>query len=134
MKTSHNNSFLRRLALKFRSIPEVKLAYFFGSRVRGDSGPTSDYDFAFYVDERESKKLFDIECLLGNILAEELTHDQFDVVMLDRLDAPELAYQIVQEGQLFVDKEPYRMIFEPQAINRYEDHIMMLRRNHLTLA
>ena len=67
-------------------------------------------------------------------LAQELKHDQFDIVMLDRLDSPELAYQILQEGKLFLDREPYRIIFEPQVINKYEDYMIMLRRNHLTIA
>lgn len=129
-----HKTLLQRLALKLRDIPEVKLAYFFGSRARGDFGLASDYDFAFYTDERDSKKLFTIECLIGNILAQELKHDQFDIVMLDRLDSPELAYQILQEGKLFLDREPYRIIFEPQVINKYEDYMIMLRRNHLTIA
>ncbi len=134
MKTADKTRLIRRIASRLRGIPEIKLAYLFGSQARKNAGPTSDYDFAFYLDERDSKKIFDTECRIGNILAQELGSDEFDIAMLDRLDAPELVYQIVQDGKLLIDREPYRTTFEPQAINQYEDHITLLRKNHLTRA
>ena len=41
--------------------PEIKLAYFFGSQVSGNTGSLSDFDFAFYADEKDRIKLFDLK-------------------------------------------------------------------------
>ena len=66
----------------FKSIPEVKLAYFFGSRATGDDGPASDYDFAVYLDEHDAKKIRYAEwtsyaccnCYLGSYYFEFCRH------------------------------------------------------------
>ena len=39
----------------FQSNSQIKLVYLFGSQVSGTTGPLSDYDFAFYIDEKDKK-------------------------------------------------------------------------------
>ena len=47
----------------FKSFPEIKLVYFFGSKAAGDGGILSDYDFAFYldIDKKDQKKTYEIK-------------------------------------------------------------------------
>ena len=116
-----NTLLLRRIKAHIQKIPQVKLAYLFGSRARGDSVPMSDHDFAFYLDDRRPKEAFRIQCHLANIISRELGSDHFDVVILDTLDATELKYRIVQEGKLFFEREPYRIVVEPLIMMEYED-------------
>ena len=55
---------LKNLTSIFKSYPEIKLVYFFGSRAKGLEGPMSDYDFAVYFDEKNKKKMFDAKFVL----------------------------------------------------------------------
>ena len=44
------NPIVKKALPVFGANPGVKLAYFFGSRATGDSGPMSDYDFAVHLE------------------------------------------------------------------------------------
>ena len=94
----------------FKSIPEVKLAYFFGSRATGDDGPASDYDFAVYLDEHDAKKIFDVKCRLLDKLGRLLKTDNLDLVVLDSAEGSELKYEIIKNGRLIYEQEPYRVL------------------------
>ena len=56
---------LEKIVDALKLLPEIKLAYFFGSKARGDGGQLSDYDFAFYVGEKNKEKLFKIKFFCG---------------------------------------------------------------------
>ncbi len=58
--------------------PHVKVAYLFGSSVRGHTGPLSDIDIAVLLDGRVSP--FDFRLRLSASLAQELGTEQFDLV------------------------------------------------------
>lgn len=118
----------------FRKHPEVKLAYFFGSRARGEGGPTSDYDIAVYLDEGNKKRLSDIHRTLCAEIARCLGTDAADVVLLNTTNQPELAYAIITEGRLFYEQEPYRLIVEPRILNEYFDFYAILKQYELTHA
>lgn len=105
----------------FEAYAEVKLAYLFGSRARGDTGPLSDYDFAVYFGGLSSVEAFNLKLALLNDLSRTLGTDTIDLVVLDGIDAPELGYQIVSDGKLLVDREPYKVIVEPRLMNAYFD-------------
>jgi len=118
----------------FAGFPEVKLAYFFGSRSQGTEGPLSDYDFAVYVDERDVLKVHDIRVRLMERICQVVGSDQVDVVMLDRAVSPELKYHAITTGVLLFEREPFKVLVEPRLLNEYFDHLTLLRLNHLTQA
>lgn len=125
---------LKKLESIFHSHPEVKLAYFFGSKATGKDGPLSDYDFAVYVDENDKKKIFDIRFALMDKISRLFQTDQLDVVMLNVTESPELKYNIIAQGRLIYEKEPFRLIVEPRILNEYFDFRHFLLKYHLTKA
>ena len=128
------NPQLKQLRQIFSSSPEVKLGYFFGSRARGDSGPLSDYDFAVYIDDRDPKTKMQIKLDLLEKLSLLLKTDKIDLVILDHLAGPELQYEIIREGKLIYEVEPYKIIVEPRIMNLYFDFHDLLVRHNLTKA
>lgn len=118
----------------FVSFPEVKLAYFFGSRSRGTEGPLSDYDFAVYVDEQDTLKAHDIRLSLMERICQVLASDRVDVVLLNTTVSPELKYHAISTGILLFEREPFKVLVEPRLLNEYFDHHTLLRLNHLTQA
>lgn len=116
----------------FESFPEIKLAYFFGSKANGTDGPLSDYDFAVYVTEKERKKRFELKLDLMAKLSQELKTDAVDVVILNDTESPELKYSIVHDGKLIYEAEPYRVLVEPKILNEYFDFVYGLRKYGLT--
>jgi len=63
-----------------------------------------------------------------------LLTDKVDVVILNLTDSPELKYNIITQGRLIYEKEPYRIIVEPRILNDYFDFRSLLLRHHLTKA
>ncbi|MFA6973811.1 MAG: nucleotidyltransferase domain-containing protein [Parcubacteria group bacterium] len=116
----------------FASHPEVKLAYLFGSQVSGEVGPMSDFDFAFYADERDVTKLFDLKFVLMDEIGRLLGTDKIDIVVLNTAENPELKFAIINEGEVIFDSEPYKLIVEPRIMNEYFDFRSMLLRHNLT--
>jgi Nucleotidyltransferase domain. len=122
---------LNNLFLKY---PQVKLVYLFGSQVSQKTGPLSDYDFAFYLEEKDKKKLFDLKLDLISSLSRILKTDNIDVVILNEVESPELKYNIIKEGKLIYEIEPYRLLVEPRILNDYFDFHYLLLRFNLTKA
>jgi predicted nucleotidyltransferase len=104
----------------------IVLAYFFGSKARGDDNEMSDYDFAFYVTEKDPQKRFEIRLNIIQKISSILRTDNVDVVILNDCKSSELKYQIINEGKLLYDKEPYKVIVEPQIQNEYFDFRMSM--------
>ena len=118
----------------FQSNSQIKLVYLFGSQVNGTAGPLSDYDFAFYIDEKDKKKLFDLKLDLIGKLTQILKSDKIDVVILNIVESPELKYNIIKDGKLIFERTPYRILVEPQILNNYFDFHSLLLRHNLTKA
>lgn len=116
----------------FESYPEIKLAYFFGSQVSGQTGPLSDYDFAIYMDERDAKKTFAIKVDLMDKIGQLLKTDRIDIVVLDTAENPELKFAIIKDGKIIINREPYKLLLEPKIMNEYFDFHAMLLRHNLT--
>lgn len=125
---------LTNLVRIFEGFPEVKLAYFFGSKANGTDGPLSDYDFAVYfdLDKKETIKMFDIKFNLEAKLSRELKTDKVDVVILNITKSPEFKYSVIKEGKIIFEQEPYRVLVEPRILNEYFDFIYGLRKYGLT--
>ncbi|OGI32722.1 MAG: hypothetical protein A2343_01855, partial [Candidatus Moranbacteria bacterium RIFOXYB12_FULL_35_8] len=118
----------------FERFQAVKLAYFFGSRARGEAGPMSDYDFAVYLDEKDKQKMFDIKFRLMDELSRVLKTEKVDLVILNTIESPEIKYEIIRDGQLICKKEPYKILVEPHILQEYFDFLTMLRKYNLTKA
>lgn len=100
--------------------PAIKLVYLFGSRARGETGPTSDYDFAVYIDDAGPAAL-DAYLSFVARLPKAVQSENIDVVPLRTADRPELCYRIISEGLLVYEVSPYRLIVEPKIVTEYFD-------------
>lgn len=120
---------VKKLRAVFEEFDEIKLVYLFGSRARGDVGEMSDYDFAIYL-EGDPKLRLEIETKVSKAL----DSDKIDILILNRCEKPELKYSVIKEGQLILEKEPYKVQFEPRVMNEYFDFRTTLRRFNLTKA
>lgn len=116
----------------FQRYPKIKLVYFFGSKARGEDGPMSDYDFAFYLDEVDKRKIFEIKMELIGQISRLLKTDNVDVVILNTVEKPELKYNIIQEGKIIYEQEPFRIMVEPKILHEYFDFKSLLVRYNLT--
>ncbi len=110
---------IKKIQEVFVRYPKIKLAYFFGSRNRGGFNENSDYDFAVYIEEKDSVKSFKIRIKLMNELASILKNDNIDIVTLNDIDNPTLKFEIVKEGTLLYQVEPYRLLLIPHILEDY---------------
>lgn len=118
----------------FEAYPKIKMVYFFGSKANGQQGPLSDFDFAFYLDEKDKKKMFDIKFELNDKISRFLKTDKIDIVILNIIESPELKYNIIKDGQLIFEKEPFRVLVEPKILMEYFDFHYLLLKYNLTKA
>ena len=126
------DSKIKNLLCVFQLYPQVKLVYFFGSRAKGKESALSDYDFAVYLDEKDTKLRFETKLNLMAKLSQKVGTDNVDVVVLNDTKSPELKYSIVKEGKLIYEEEPYKVFIEPKIFNEYFDFIYGLRKYNLT--
>jgi len=125
---------VEKIGSLFSDQASIGIAYLYGSRARGESDHRSDYDFAIYLTEPNPVKRSDIRAFLISELTRNLGNDNVDVVVLNDLESPELKYNIVREGNVMFEREPFRVIVEPQIFNEYFDFMYLLRKYHLTTA
>lgn len=123
---------LERVKNIFEKYPTVKLAYFFGSKAMGTSGPLSDYDFAVYLDEKDTEKMFEIKFKLNDEICRELKTDKVDIVILNVTESPEFKYDVIKNGKLIFEREPFKVVIEPRILNDYFDFRDLLLRYDLT--
>ena len=125
---------IKKIVAYCKSKPEIKLAYIFGSQANGETGPLSDYDFAFYVGMRGAGKNFDLRVKLINDLSDviKINSEKIDIVMINTIKSPELLYNIIKEGKLIFEREPYRVLVEPKIMSQYFDFRQMLLKYNLT--
>lgn len=112
------------------------MAYIFGSQANGETGPLSDYDFAFYVGIKNTHKIFNLHLKLINDLSDVIKVDseKIDIVMINTAKSPELLYNIIKEGKLIFEREPYRVLIETKILGHYFDFHQMLLKYNLTKA
>ena len=123
---------IKKLNSIFRSYPEIKLAYLFGSRAVCKESSLSDYDFAIYLNMKDKKRMFEIKFKLFDRISRLFKTDKIDIVILNLTEAPELKYQIILEGKLLFEREPFKVIVEPKILNEYFDFQKLLLRYNLT--
>lgn len=125
---------LKELVALFEEYPEVKLVYLFGSRATGKNSSLSDYDFALYLDTRDTRRMHDIRFELYDRVGRLLKEDNIDIVILNLVESPEFKYLVIKDGKLLLEREPFRVLVEPRILNEYFDFQMLLRRYNLTRA
>ena len=114
-----------RIASIFRSFPEVRLAYQFGSRVSGQTGPMSDYDFGVYL--RNDQKLQDIQTRISHELCKLLNSADIDLIVMNSAQT-ELNYAIVSSGELIYQETLAEKVnFEARILSLYGDYLPVLR-------
>jgi uncharacterized protein len=107
-----------------QDFPEIRLVYLFGSRVNGEIGPMSDYDFGIVED---SDDRYSIQVKFQHVMQQRLQPAKVDVVLL--LKAPvELAYHVIANGILLFKKDEYTYVeFEARILSLYGDYLPILR-------
>jgi predicted nucleotidyltransferase len=126
-----NKKELKLLQDIFRQYPALKLVYLFGSRASGKAGISSDYDFAFYIDEEKTKAFYTSLDIAGKISKAIKTED-IDTVVINNSEYPELKYSIIKNGEIIYEIEPYKLLLEPGILNEYFDFRYLLRKYNLT--
>ncbi len=76
----------------------------------------------------------DIRFKLLAQLSRELKTDHIDLVILNLTESPELKYNIIKDGKVIYEEEPYKVVFEPKVLNEYFDFKALLSRHGLTRA
>ena len=108
----------------------VSFGYLFGSRVKGLAGTKSDWDVAVYFDVKGLKdwSRFWLEAEIERELKEEA-----QVTVLNVIEDPVFAFEIIKEGMVIVDKNPAaRALFESSILRTYHDWNFFLER-HMAL-
>jgi hypothetical protein len=132
MKKLEPNKIQEVLKPVFEAEPQVGLVYLYGSQARGDAGPRSDYDFAVYFDEKDPVRRGEMLFALAGHISKALKTDAVDVHSLNDIQNLALKYQIIQEGVLIFEREPYEVLVVPRILNEYFDFRYMLRKYGLT--
>lgn len=134
IKKSSEYDKIKELQKYFELYPQIKLVYLFGSKAEGKDGPLSDYDFAVYLDEKDKKKRDDLRLKLIADISSKLKTNEVDVCILNDIEAPEFKYNVVKNGILIFEKEPFKLLVEPHIFNEYFDFRHSLIKYNLTKA
>lgn len=78
--------------------------------------------------------MFDIKFDLFDRLSRLLKTDKADIVILNLAESPELKYNIIKDGKVIYEEEPFRVLLEPKILNEYFDFHYMLTKYNLTQA
>jgi predicted nucleotidyltransferase len=113
----------------FSKVDFVKVAYLFGSTVRGEANCLSDTDIAVLFDDALSKEeAFDFQLKLIGELTTLLKTNSVDLVALN--DSPLLlTYNAIRNGVILKSDEPVRVRFETKIMSRYLDEQYHIKRH-----
>lgn len=119
----------QKLTEFFSKVDSVKVAYLFGSTVRGESNCLSDTDIAVFFNESLSKEeAFDLQLKLIGELTTLLKTNNLDLVALN--DSPLLlTYNAIRNGIILKSDEPVRVRFETKIMSRYFDEQYHIKRH-----
>ncbi|MCC4768730.1 nucleotidyltransferase [Methanosarcina sp. DH2] len=113
----------------FSRVEGVKVAYLFGSTVRGEANCLSDIDIAVLFDDTLlQKKAFDLELELIGELTVLLETNNVDLVILNNSPLL-LTYNVIRDGIILKSDEPSRVKFETKIMSRYLDERYHIERH-----
>ena len=99
----------------------VRLAYLFGSRAKGNAAPESDFDIAVLFEKDGGRTDYFDKAIY---LAEDLRNyfpTEIDIVALNQAGSL-LKYEVIANGQLlYRSDEKFRLDFEVSSVNEYID-------------
>jgi hypothetical protein len=126
MTANPDNDLAGRLATVLAALPEVQLAYLFGSHAHGRAGAESDIDLGIQVTREAAMHAHATLARIFDRLGRAAPSDRLDLVLLN--DAPSLLrHRILTNGKLLFAREPEaRLRFATRAIRDYQD--MQFRR------
>jgi len=103
----------------------ILLAYFFGSQLKGKTGPLSDYDIAIFLTPKPTS--FQFKYKLQHELTNIFNYGQVDLIILN--NAPiELKYHVITDGQIVYQKDSATKVeFEADTLSRYFDYLPVLK-------
>ena len=103
----------------------ILLAYFFGSQLKGKTGPLSDYDIAILLSSEQTP--FQFKYKLQHELVNIFNYERIDLIILN--DAPiELKYHVIASGQIIYQKDSaIKVEFEADTLSRYFDYLPVLK-------
>lgn len=107
----------------FKSKPEIRLAYIFGSQATGRSNRMSDIDIAVWIDSKRRKgsHRFGYRAYLTSELMAVLKTNRVDVVLLNEISYF-LRHRVISFGTpVYVSNEQERVLFEADIMSRYPD-------------
>ncbi len=115
------NEQFKALCVKYN----VRLVMLFGSRAKGQFKPSSDWDLAFWFDEKALKKsMLDLGRLKKNLVKELcaiLQTSEIDLVILNRT-SPFLKYKVAQTGRpIYMQNKDDYAVFVSRAIRSLSD-------------
>ena len=120
-----------RLRAAISEVPDVQLAYLFGSRASGAARPESDFDIGILLHETSARaeRGSTIRRLAGR-LGREVSSALLDIVILN--DAPALLrHRILRDGVVLYEQTPeVRVRFAIRTIREYQDGC--IRRDEFT--
>jgi predicted nucleotidyltransferase len=116
------------LVAALRPVPEVAIAYLFGSRGAGRARADSDVDVAvIFAPNVDPARRFELRCELSDRLAAAVRVDRADVVDLEAA-SPLLAHEVLRRGRLLLSRdEPLRTRVVALQVMRYIDTAPMRR-------
>jgi predicted nucleotidyltransferase len=117
----------RKIRELCRSLPSVKLLYFFGSRRKGRAGAGRDYDFAVLFSRRKGGYAKLQLKMLGALIS-TVKHDAVDLVVLNKCWNSILKYNIISQGELLFQRPGAMLDFEIPTMNEYFDFRLMEKR------
>ncbi len=107
----------------------IEFAYLFGSQATGDTNSESDVDVAVYVDEKRKEDFFDIRLELIEDIT-RATKKEADVTILNTAK-PFLAFVVIQEGKLLVNKNPGKEVdYDLKTFNEYQDYKIFMKTHY----
>ena len=126
------NSLKTKLEPLFKKEPSIGVVYLYGSYAQGKQSSLSDVDLAIYFTEQNKVKRHDLLFSISSKISGVLNTDKTDVSSLNDLEGIELKYQIISQGHVIFEREPYRILIEPSIMNEYFDFKYLLRKYKLT--
>src|ERR1700752_4000812 len=124
--STRDDTLVSRLPTALASLPEVELAYLFGSHARGHQRAESDIDLAIQVGPEAARDSRATLARLFDHLGRVAPSDRLGLVLLDH--APSLLrHRVLSTGTLLFERTPSaRVRFATRTIRDYQD--MQLRR------
>ena len=117
---------------RFAHLPEVRLAYLFGSRARGSERPNSDFDVAVLMADAAVRDAGGMNRSIRRLaarLADPVPAELLHIVLLNGAP-PLLRHRVLRDGVLLCERDATeRVRFSMQTIREYQDMEPRLREN-----